>query len=99
MNCVIISGVPRVPEEKDPFKTLDRISQTLDLGITKEHVDNCHYLPTRNPNAQLSFIVLFLHKYRKDAVMQKMRADKPTAERFGGSKDVFCQRSTYTKGE
>ena len=91
-----------VPGEKDPLITLDRMSGKLDLGITKNHVDLCHYLPTRNPAAQPCFVVLlFLHKHRENAVIQKIRSDQPKAELFGGSPDAknFCQRPTYPKNE
>ena len=71
-NSVVISGVPKIQGEKDGFETLNRISRTLNLGITEDHVDNCHYIPTRNTAAKPSFVILFLQKRMKNTTIRKI---------------------------
>lgn len=76
-----IKGLPVVDREVLPT-VLQKMSDVLEEPITKDDIDKCHRVRTRNSSCP-NVVVQFWSRAKRDAVLQKARKTKMTARSLG----------------
>lgn len=87
-NNIVVTGLP-VCKDENPFNLALDICNSLDISLTMGDIDACHRLPTTRGSPP--FIIKFVNRHCKEAVISKARKTKLTQARFGGNtnKPIF----------
>ncbi|XP_065224391.1 uncharacterized protein LOC135848416 [Planococcus citri] len=86
---VIVTGIP-VSDQEDPYQIAIKAAELAGMKITAQDIVDCHRLPSRAKDSAHppSFIVKFVNRETKRRMIDGYRKTKPTADTFGGDKNV-----------
>lgn len=74
LNNLEIRGVA---EEKDAVKIIEKIGEVLDVNISENDIDACHWVPTPKAGVQ-NIVVRFVQRSKRNDLLSKARKKKFT---------------------
>ena len=89
-NSLVISGIPLLPGEtpNNAVPTGIKVANTLGFKLEPRDINMCHRLKSSNKDLPPLFIFKFVSRHVKYDFMKEVVKRKPTAELFGGSKNI-----------
>ncbi|KAK8772409.1 hypothetical protein V5799_024346 [Amblyomma americanum] len=77
-----LKGIPHAKEENH-FSILGKVKNVIGEPISDEDIEIFHRVPTSNASAEPNIVVVFNSRTKRDAVLEKARKKRFTADKLG----------------